>query len=91
MYFYNNLSSKLEKLSYLIETNPNNAQLYAERAYLYYKQNDFGLASKDCQQAMVLNPINQAYKILWNNITLKSINYYSSMETHKMQIRNLIH
>lgn len=89
-YFFNNLSNKLDKLSYSIKTNPYNAKFYAERAYLYYNQNEFGLASKDCQQAMVLDPTNQEYKELWNNITLKSMNFYNNLEVYKMQIKYLL-
>lgn len=39
---------------------------------------------------MALDPTNQEYKDLWNDITLKSIRYFSNMEIYKMNIRNLL-
>ena len=89
-FFTTSIAQQIDEISCLIEQYPDNAQYYAKRAYLYYQQNDFNLATKDCQHAIRLDSTNQHYKQLWNQIILKSINYFSTLQTYKMQITYLI-
>lgn len=90
MTLFNTVYLQFEEINTLIHKYPDNANYYIIRAHLYYQQNDFILAIKDCQKAVSLAPNNHHYLQSLDAISKRYINHYRNSESHKILISNLL-